>query len=267
MCIHKKETYGIRNYHCHISLPERELDPKGKWKNKRSKIYLDINGNPIYDKKYYNEETGWDIRQPVIDESLIPKDNPNAKPYDRDPVTGHYLYQHLRERNKRDWKSLTRQGKWLEKEDLIKMHNDLDDCMNDFFAENGIDDRVIRRDTETVKLLKELGVRYGKIGPNASAGHKNKVLRTNARYNAYADAIEEALIKERALSAETELAEYMGRQSTRTINNLHAKKSAFRKNWHKWKRKTQSLHISIMYSVREKCLWTKRWTDTANTNP
>ena len=228
LAIHKKHKDGALNCHCHMSIPERALDKDNQWKQKRNKIYLDANGNLIRNKQYYDADTGWDIRRPIIDMSLVPRDKDGKikedEIYARDPVTGNYLYQQRESGNRRKWDCKTHEGKWLENNDIVQMHDNLDFAMNEFFRENNIDDRVVRRDKEATSLLKKAGIRYAKIGPNASEEYKNKVLRTNARYNAYADAIEDALVKERTLSAEAELAEYMGKQSTRTINNLHAKK-------------------------------------------
>ncbi len=225
LAIHKKRRNGVLNCHCHMSIPERALDKDDNWKQKRTKIYMDTNGNLIRDKQYYDADTGWDIRRPIIDMSLVPRDKDGKikedEIYARDSVTGNYIYQQREVGNRRKWDCKTHMGKWLENNDIVQMHDNLDFVMNEFFRENNIDDRVVRRDKEATSLLKKAGIRYGKIGPNASTEYKNKVLQTNARYNAYADAIEEALIKERALSAEAELAEHMGRQSTRTINNLH----------------------------------------------
>jgi hypothetical protein len=225
LAIHKKRRNGVLNCHCHMSIPERALDKDDNWKQKRTKIYMDTNGNLIRDKQYYDADTGWDIRRPIIDMSLVPRDKAGKikedEIYARDPVTGNYLYQQREARNRRKWDCKTHMGKWLENNDIVQMHDNLDFAMNEFFRENNIDDRVVRRDNEATSLVKKAGIRYAKIGPNASAVHKNKVLRNNARYNAYADAIEEVLIKERALSAEAEFAEDMDRRSTRTINTLH----------------------------------------------
>ena len=224
MCIHKKEGNGTKNYHCHISLPERVLDPSGKWKTKRSKIYFDTRGNHIYNKEYYDNVTGWDIRRPTIDLSLVPRDaNGNLiknEIYARNSVTGHYLYQKRAERGKRIWDCDTHHGKWLESKDLIKMHDDLDICMNEFFVENSIDDHVIRRERAVTKMLKDAGMRYEKIGPNPTPEHRERVVDNNKRYNAFADALEQNLAEERTLLTENEIVKLRIDSSTKKINAL-----------------------------------------------
>ena len=240
MCIHKKEGNGTKNYHCHISLPERVLDPSGKWKTKRSKIYFDTRGNHIYNKEYYDNVTGWDIRRPTIDLSLVPRDaNGNLiknEIYARNSVTGHYLYQKRAERGKRIWDCDTHHGKWLESKDLIKMHDDLDICMNEFFVENSIDDHVIRRERAVTKMLKDAGMRYEKIGPNPTPEHRERVVDNNKRYNAFADALEQNLAEERTLLTENEIVKLRIDSSTKKINALHTNESELRSKLQKMER-------------------------------
>lgn len=149
LSIHKKPG----NNHVHFSLPEREYK-RGKWLAKRKKFYKDMNGNIIRDKNYYDER-GWDIRKPKIDKKRVPK---GADPYARNPETGDYLYQKLGDRNRKQWEDDTREGKFLEPEELTALHNNVDDIVNGFLHEQGYGVTVKRNRPEVTKLVRDLGI-------------------------------------------------------------------------------------------------------------
>ena len=160
--VHKKPG----NNHFHISLPERELK-NGKWKQKRKKIYYDRKGNLIYDKNYYDEK-GWDIRDPELDQEKIEAEKERRKkegileevdPYERNPINGNYIYQKLGDRNAKKWKNDTHQGKWLEKEELSKAHDDVDEITNTYLKELGYEVTVKRNRKKVTEFLKENNLR------------------------------------------------------------------------------------------------------------
>ena len=150
------------NHHIHISLTEREL-VNGKFQNKRKKFYKDLDGNLIYDKKYKNEN-GWDIRKPIIDSELVKAEEDRRKkagikeevdPYQRNTETGDYIFQKLDKQNRKQWDSDTHQGKWLEKNDLSQLHDEVDKIVNDYLKELGYEVTVKRTDKRIIKLIKE----------------------------------------------------------------------------------------------------------------
>lgn len=149
LSIHKKKG----NNHIHFSLPEREYK-NGKWMAKRKKYYKDMDGNLIRNK-IYKDTKGWDLRKPKINRKLVPK---GADPYERNPETGDYLYQKLGERNKKQWEEDTREGKFLEPEELSALHNKIDETVNQFLKEQGYNVTVKRNRPEVTKLLKDLGI-------------------------------------------------------------------------------------------------------------
>ena len=146
------------NNHIHFSIPEREYK-KGKWMPKRKKYYKDMDGNLIKDK-IYKDANGWDIRKPKINKKLVPK---GADPYARDPETGDYLYQNLGELNKKQWEEDTREGKFLEKEELSDMHNGIDNVVNTFLQEQGYNITVKRHRPEVTKMMKDLNIKQIRI--------------------------------------------------------------------------------------------------------
>jgi len=152
--IHKKKG----RCHIHFNLTEREYK-KGKFLQKRKKIYKDMQGNLIYDKNY-KDSRGWDIRQPEIDNSKVPA---GADPYARNPKTGDYLYQKLAERNKKKWKSDTSIGKWFETDEITKLHDDIDKIANQQLLECGYNTTVKRTPKKVAKLIKDLGIEQVRI--------------------------------------------------------------------------------------------------------
>ena len=184
LAIHKKENGDTKNYHVHMTIPERGLDTNDRWQNKRSKIYKDWDGNLIYDKIYKNSD-GSDKRKPIIDSALVPNGD---DPYKKD-ANGNYVYQKRVEGGRRKWASDTSTKKWLEPQHLVNLHNELDNVMNQFFIDHDIDDRVIRIDAETRETLKKLGLRYMKIGPNPTAERIERATKQNMRYRVVANVI------------------------------------------------------------------------------
>lgn len=174
--LHKKHG----NNHIHFSLPEREYK-KGKWLPKRKKYYKDMDGKLIKDK-IYKDANGWDIRKPKINKKLVPK---GADPYERNPETGDYLYQKLGERNKKQWEEDTREGKFLEPEELSKMHNSIDDVVNTFLHEQGYDITVRRNRPEVTKKIKELGIKQIRVSTSDYKMHTSAVeeIRQKNEYN------------------------------------------------------------------------------------
>lgn len=184
LAIHKKEKGDTKNYHVHMTIPERGLDTHDRWQSKRQKIYRDWNGNLITDKRYKNPD-GSDKRKPIIDSALVPNGD---DPYKKD-ANGNYVYQKRVEGGRRKWDSDTSTKKWLEPQHLVNLHNELDNVMNQFFIDHNINDRVIRTDAETRKILKELGLRYMKIGPHPTAERIERATKQNMRYRVVANVI------------------------------------------------------------------------------
>ena len=190
--VHKKPG----NNHIHFSLPEREYR-KGKWMQKRKKYYKDMDGNLIKDK-IYKDEKGWDIRKPKLDKKKLPKSADDKEKYRRDPITGDYVYQKLGERNKKQWEEDTREGKFLEKEELSDMHNGIDNVVNTFLHEQGYDITVRRNRPEVTKIMKELGIKQIRIATtdykmNTSA--VEEVRQKNERNRNLQRAIEDTIDK------------------------------------------------------------------------
>lgn len=163
--LHKKRG----NNHIHFNIAERELR-KGKFLQKRQKIYKDRNGNLILDKNYYDEK-GWDIREPIIDESLVPK---RADRYARDPETGNYLYQMLESGNRKKWDSDTRQGKFLEGDELSKFHNGIDKVVKKFCDDCGYEISIRRNTPEERSFFQDNDLFDEKIGPRDSQAKNDK---------------------------------------------------------------------------------------------
>lgn len=184
LAIHKKEKGDTKNYHVHMTIPERGLDTNDRWQNKRAKIYKDWDGNLIYDKNYKNSD-GSDKRKPIIDSALVPNGD---DPYKKD-ANGNYVYQKRVEGGRRKWDSDTSTKKWLEPQNLVDLHKELDNVMNQFFIDHNIDDRVIRIDAETRETLKKLGLRYMKIGPHPTAERIERATKQNMRYRVVANVI------------------------------------------------------------------------------
>lgn len=152
--IHKKKG----RCHIHFNLTEREYK-KGKFLQKRKKIYKDMQGNLIYDKNY-KDSRGWDIRQPIIDNNKVPA---GADPYARDKISGDYLYQKKGERNKKLWKSDTSTGKWFETDEITKFHDDIDKIANQLLIECGYNTTVKRTPKKVAKMIKDLGIEQVRI--------------------------------------------------------------------------------------------------------
>ena len=153
--VHKKTG----NNHIHFSIAERELK-KGKWMGKRKKIYKDIDGNLIYNK-VYKDVKGWDIRKPVIDKKRVPD---GIDPYIRDAETGDYIFQKLDNRNRKQWESDTREGKFFEPAELSKFHDEVDKVINAFLQEHDYDITVRRNKPEVTQFLKDNDLEQLKIG-------------------------------------------------------------------------------------------------------
>ena len=184
LAIHKKAHGNTKNYHVHMTIPERGLDTNDRWQNKRSKIYKDWDGNLIYDKNYKNSD-GSDKRKPIIDSALVPNGD---DPYKKD-ANSNYAYQKRDTGGRRHWDSDTSTKKWLEPQNLVDLHNELDNVMNQFFIDHDIDDRVIRIDAETRETLKKLGMQYMKIGPHPTAERIERATKQNMRYRVVANVI------------------------------------------------------------------------------
>ena len=217
--IHKKIKNGRKNFHAHMSTPERELGANDKWKSKRSKIYKDWNGKLLYDKQYKNEN-GHDIRKPLIDQEKVPVGH---DPYEKD-TNGQYLFQKRDEKGRRKWECYTGNGKWLESKDLIAMHNQWDDIVNRYFKEHGIDDKVVRHDPEVKNFLKEAGVPYIKYGIHATEEEIAKASKTNARYRACAKVLEESKTEQERQRMEAEQMLKQQKEVTRKIHDLEDKR-------------------------------------------
>lgn len=201
LSIHKKPG----NNHIHFSLPEREYK-NGKWMQKRKKIFKDMNGNLIYNK-IYKDERGWDIRRPQIDEALVPD---GADPYERNPINGNYLYQKLEERNKKKWDNDTRTGKFLEPEELSKMHNDIDDVVNIFLHEQGYNVTVKRNRPEIKKILNEHKIKQIRIPTTDYKMHSpvvEEIRKKNERNKMLTRALEYNFNKEEKAEFARQLAE------------------------------------------------------------
>lgn len=199
LAIHKKENGDTKNYHIHMTIPERGLDTNDRWQNKRAKIYKDWDGNLIYDKNYKNSD-GSDKRKPIIDSALVPNGD---DPYKKDH-NGNYIYQKRDTGGRRQWDSNTSTKKWLEPQNLVDLHNELDNVMNRFFIDHNIDDRVIRIDAETRETLKKLGMQYMKIGPHPTAERIERATKQNMRYRVVANVITDLNKSVREHTAEAE---------------------------------------------------------------
>lgn len=169
--VHKKDG----NIHLHILVPGRELAPDGQWKNKRQKIYKDRQGNPIYDK-IYKDADGHDIRQPLVPEGEEPI-------YDDNGV----CTNQIKKAGRRQWDCSTHEGDVFSKHEVKRLHDEVDKIHNNYYAQHGIDDRVVRISTEVKAVLKKLKLRQFHYGKRASAHWKKQVTENNRRYHVVAD--------------------------------------------------------------------------------
>lgn len=167
--LHKK----VGNNHIHFNICEREYK-NGKFLAKRHKIYKDRNGKLIWNK-IYKDENGNDIRMP-----LVPK---GEKPIYRQNENGiEYCVNQLKDnRNRLQWDSNTRQGKYLEPEDLKEFHDGIDSVINDFFSGKGYDMIVSRNTEEERGFFKENDLEDEKIGPRNSKNRNEKYQEKSKR--------------------------------------------------------------------------------------
>ena len=154
LSIHKKPG----NNHIHFGMSQRAYS-KGKFNQKRYKIYKDLKGNLILDKQY-KDTRGWDIRQPIIDMKKVPS---GANPLERNPETGDYLYQKLDKQNRKQWDADTSKGKFLEREQLSQFHDEIDKVVNTFLWEKGYKTFVHRKNHEITNILKEINATQKRI--------------------------------------------------------------------------------------------------------
>ena len=166
LSIHKKAG----NNHIHFGIPEREYK-NGIWLQKRHKVYKDWNGNLLFNKKYY-DENGWDIRKPIIDYEKVEAENKkrrkagnpeNVNPYERDPKTGRYYYQLLKEGNRKQWDNNPNIGRFLHKAEVSKLHNEIDNIVNEVLKDHGYNVTVKRNRPEVKKILEELHIQQVRI--------------------------------------------------------------------------------------------------------
>ena len=188
---HKKKG----NYHIHFSGAEREWK-NGKFQNKRQKFYKDLNDNLILDKNY-KDKNGWDIRKPIIDNDKVPA---GKNPFERDKITGNYLYQKLGERNRKLWASDTRSGKFLEKDQLAELHNKIDEVINQFLIEHEYFTMVKRNPksiTEDLKKLNATTIRIPTKDYKINSERAQEIRKQNEKNNIIKTALTENMINQK----------------------------------------------------------------------
>ena len=180
------------NDHIHWSSSERKFE-NGQFMQKRKKYYLDMDGNLILDRVYKNEH-GLDIRQPIIDEEKYQKakkENSKVNRFDRDE-NGNYKYQKLGERNKKQWKCDTREGKFLGKKELSEFHNEIDNVINQALKDFGYEITVKRNHPEITKKLKQLHIEPIRI-PTREYKSNSPIAEEIRRKNKYNKKLQNAL--------------------------------------------------------------------------
>ena len=173
------------NNHVHFVWSERAY-AKGKWKAKSISYYIDRNGNPIFDKKYKDQD-GNDIRAP----RTIKKEAPI---YETDPNTGKTvcINQVRDSKGRRKWK-MTDTAK-IKKEDVSWIHNEMDNIINQHLSLFNIPDRVKRNDRRVTEKLKEFDMVPVHIGRKdyqaKNESYEQKIAR-NKKSTLYRDTLTE----------------------------------------------------------------------------
>ena len=207
--IHKKDG----NNHLHALIPGRELSPSGEWKNKRKKLYKDKHGNLIYDK-VYKDTDGHDIRQPIVPKGEQPVYDDNGVCINQVKIKG-----------RRQWDGDTHVGDSFSKTLLPQLHDEIDNIHNEYFAEHGIDDRVVRISPDVKKIMQKLNLKQLHYGKRASAKWKQQVIQNNQRYHIIADYIATNLEEVKKHGSKADLINQAEQSYAKKLDQLSAQHS------------------------------------------